>query len=108
MKTQHTKGEWLISPIHPNQIKGNAGTGEIATVSENRIGEWEANAKLIAAAPELLMSLIDFHKQAMAELKKTCKYCEGTGSINHNGSNYQCAHNVSDFAVLAAIEKATK
>lgn len=57
MKTKHTKGEWVISPIHPNQIKGQPGTGEIASVSENRIGEWEANAKLIAAAPELLNAL---------------------------------------------------
>lgn len=42
--------EWLINDLPPNDIDRSS----IALVYRNGIGEEEANARLIAAAPELL------------------------------------------------------
>lgn len=66
MSTTHGPGPWAISPIHTNEIKGTPGDGLIATVCENRHGEWEANANLIAAAPELLEALETYIKRKKA------------------------------------------
>ena len=66
MKAQHTKGKWeagLLSngcnSISVSSWNGNKGLGMICTVgnteiTQRSISENEANAKLIAAAPELL------------------------------------------------------
>lgn len=75
MKTKHTAGPW---EIHGHNIEGKIligkkgekyNTGKIVTIGWNCCGkdseEWKANAKLIAAAPELL--------QMVNELKNSVK-----------------------------------
>lgn len=60
METKHTKGEWEIAHdegigyfiTNPNEW------GRICTIRSVREPNWEANAKIIAAAPELLEALI--------------------------------------------------
>ena len=56
-KTQHTPGPWdLVFRQHHTFVESLAtGCGNVATVSEGRsVAESAANARLIAAAPELL------------------------------------------------------
>ncbi len=50
METKHTKGEWRVDNEYSS---GNRGITRI---------EIEANAKLIAAAPDLLEALIEMNK----------------------------------------------
>jgi hypothetical protein len=53
MNTQHTPGPWRIDPEHPLCIE--SGRGNIALVNLARASE--ADARLIAAAPEMLEAL---------------------------------------------------
>lgn len=54
MKSKHTKGKWQIENDHTGMWVGN-GEQEVATIEKQiKSSEREANAKLIAAAPELL------------------------------------------------------
>lgn len=70
MKTQHTQGEWKkLMTLKVDQpsciIAGNKKIANIINAFENRT-EAEANAKLIAAAPELLkivQRLLDNERQ---------------------------------------------
>jgi hypothetical protein len=69
MSAQHTPGPWVLLGSHESEgfdcywIKGQPSpflrgfTKEIASVSGPQGGEAEANAHLIAAAPELLEAL---------------------------------------------------
>lgn len=62
METKHTKGEWFI------QGKTLIKCGNEQVASANAIlDECESNAKLIAAAPELLEALIDLTNQIKNE-----------------------------------------
>ena len=63
MKTQHTQGPWSNDPTQPT-IWANDGDLKVATVSDlpwvNGKSDWQteqANARLIAAAPDLLAAL---------------------------------------------------
>ena len=58
MKTNHTPGPWTLGnkrPMKPHMIRG--GGEDIAYTIMNQAGEQEANATLIAAAPELLAAV---------------------------------------------------
>lgn len=65
MKTQHTKGEWVIEQHHPSIYVCSGYKGfVIAEVTNQQIShfigndeEAQANAKLIAAAPDMLEAL---------------------------------------------------
>lgn len=66
METKHTKGEWLVEQIHEDEniihiTLGGGYIDEIATLygGGKQLIELRSNAKLIAAAPELLEALID-------------------------------------------------
>jgi hypothetical protein len=104
MNTKHTQGEWVVSSRQPE--KNNSGvygidideffTHGIATVWGNGDGiddEAEANAKLIAAAPELL--------EALKNLLKS-----------HRQLSFDANHNLNDTPIeqmaYLAIKKATK
>jgi len=62
MKKQHTPGPWHINTMETVQATIHAHRGHVATVSRGSMNEVsadeiEANARLIAAAPELLAAL---------------------------------------------------
>jgi hypothetical protein len=57
MTTKHTQGEWIIQG--KTLIKCN---GEQTASVNSMIDEYEANAKLIAAAPDLLNALLAVYK----------------------------------------------
>lgn len=62
----YTPGPWSISPLYPKEIRmlktGLNGfhirIGIVADTDQHSKGEAEANAKLIAAAPDLLDALL--------------------------------------------------
>lgn len=76
---KHTPGPWEISGNSFDVMTSQTGHG-IATVHNwnKKDGENNANARLIAAAPELL----DLAKEALAQLEKM----DFTLSANWNGS----------------------
>ena len=53
MKTQHTKGDWKAEFLHGRTLVTDDHGCQIASINLNQ-PKSEANAKLIAAAPELL------------------------------------------------------
>ena len=61
MKTKHTQGEWeskFSETDNATVIRTKGTKNFIAEVQKGRSEEIEANAKLIAAAPQLLEALI--------------------------------------------------
>lgn len=71
MKTKHTKGEWFscCTKSDPHFLFAKDGNVSICTFTRKQydgieipIEEMQANAKLIAAAPELLEALIEIKK----------------------------------------------
>lgn len=62
MQTQHTPGPWRYcktngSPTHGEHVIAGAKPGYLAEVRDCGSGDVGANARLIAAAPELLAAL---------------------------------------------------
>ena len=64
METKFTQGEWVISKYAETTIESDgrtiASSGSYYDGTEETHNENIANAKLIAAAPELLNALIDY------------------------------------------------
>ncbi len=75
MKTQHTPGPWTYRQAYdngePTAFEVDAGRGNVATVATGAgdVDREEANARLIAAAPDLL-----------AALKQCTHFIENSGS----------------------------
>lgn len=58
MKTKHTKGEWMIDSANLTTVYSDDNGSNVADCNTQRpIEENVCNAKLIAAAPELLEAL---------------------------------------------------
>ncbi len=86
MKAQHTQGPWEMSGP---TLKGDG--YNIGSVNSHRTSEGEANARLISAAPDLLVAL-----EAMVE-----------ASIEMQGTTRKAAeHNARLESARAAIAKA--
>lgn len=93
MKTKHTKGEWIRKEgtiINPNYDHTKGNIHEIAQCytgwdEKNTKEECLANAKLIAAAPELLESLNDmkiFFHSWLQQDENTIGYKAAIKAIN--------------------------
>lgn len=85
-KTLHTPGPWRV--VGPQAVKSP--TGEVATVYPARHSESieeedagrEANARLIAAAPDLLAALRDIIAHERCDCgNTTCWFCRGIAAI---------------------------
>ena len=77
MQAQHTPGPWRYcktngSPTHGEHVIAGAKPGYLAEVRDCGSGDVGANARLIAAAPELLDALV-----AAVELIETISPIEG-------------------------------
>lgn len=64
MQTQHTPGPWRYcktngSPTHGEHVIAGSKPGYLAEVRDCGSGDVGANARLIAAAPELLAALVE-------------------------------------------------
>lgn len=78
MKTEHTPGPWINIPMQ-DTVWAEDGNLQVAKISElpwiNGKSNWVqegANARLIAAAPELLEALKDLAKD-FESLRRSCK-----------------------------------
>ena len=60
--TQHTPGPWVTKG--PHIMEAGPSFNWVASVQVSNMPEWEANARLIAAAPELLEALQDLAEEA--------------------------------------------
>lgn len=58
MSTKHTQGEWVVAGTHKQFVRIKD-VAFICSTEDPRlpVGECQANAKLIASAPELLIAL---------------------------------------------------
>lgn len=63
MGTKHTPGPWVVDPKRSLRVIA-VGDETVASCGASDLirGSWEANAALIAAAPELLEALEDYVK----------------------------------------------
>lgn len=67
MESKHTQGEWKVERIYKNPFSIDT-LYIINTGVPQSIKESEANAKLIAAAPELLEALIEVRQHMTAHI----------------------------------------
>lgn len=78
MKTKHTKGEWGIrfkrrigyNASHTIIYADKEGIAEIICEFDGQNKQIEANAKLIAAAPELLKGLMEIKKSLEGDVSE--------------------------------------
>ena len=98
MKTHHTPGPWVVS-LFPNLVGAIDDGGERETVAETVGPNKEANARLIAAAPELLEALT----KAVAYLQAN----RPAGKISEIFSKLNELENGVIKPARAAIAKAT-
>lgn len=68
MESKHTNGKWEIDPTGENKRAVWVGGSRICVVDEFPHQGSEANAKLIAAAPELLKSLMSIIDELEGEV----------------------------------------
>jgi hypothetical protein len=109
METNHTKGPWELGASKQSVVKADGQNSKvIAAIRTNDYlvnprfeeGEAEANARLIAAAPDLLEALKDFTYRFPKDYKEGIKLTEHTC---FNGYSWQ----IIDKAITA-IQKATQ
>ncbi len=104
METKHTPGPWGYwsgyNAYDRIEAQVTAEGGDIVIASYNHlIAEGEANAKLIAAAPELLAALIESRQVIATALK--------VGAPDWFDSDEKVAQHVTVKKIDAAITKAT-
>ena len=93
--SEHTDGPWIVPDDEPFEIATEelAGIGLVYNEPEELREEYKANARLIAAAPDLLEQLIDM----TARFERCCEY-------NGNATPEMLAESVK--GAKAAIAKA--
>ena len=88
--SKHTQGEWQVHSFGDKenlQTHVHANNVRIAKISQ--IDEAEANARLIAAAPELLEALIEFHNNTKKDsaIYKSSLKCESIEKLINKALN---------------------
>ena len=92
MEAKHTPGPWRVGLLRPGEVTnilvdtiGTTGTYARTTAKVNtETKEGEANARLIAAAPELLKALerwVSIEPQCFCSDIVTCPACEAKTAI---------------------------
>ena len=81
--TNHTKGPWIAQTVREDtgfrmvrtHVLDGASGDIIATIHANGIAEEQANARLIAAAPELLEALVEAEAKLriLSEVAEDCR-----------------------------------
>jgi len=66
METKHTKGEWLTKELAVYNAETGKTIAQVGLWGATREQEAEANAKLIAAAPDLLNALLIIYNEYKA------------------------------------------
>jgi hypothetical protein len=98
MKAKHTPAPWHTGGIYPEDVYANrAGHAIARCVNEQYEGECEANARLIAAAPELL-----------EELEKAMYYMTFDKGSAYISVEYMKKQNEALKRIKALIAKATE
>ena len=85
IESKHTPGPWIVDTDHIIQDGGTSDENTIAIVGDQE--EWKANARLIAAAPDLLEAL----KHARGFIIRYGTIKEGAGFVDspHFNSIYE-------------------
>ena len=94
----HTQGHWYLGKRGGNPaIYGKDGT-EVAEILHGLTPEWRGNARLIAAAPELLAALeslaiglspasVDMQRENLADLCRVCREIAESAISKAKGGN---------------------
>lgn len=105
MKTTHTPGKWYTKKGgHDFHINSESGSGnDIALVRQYKdLSEAEANARLMAAAPELLEALREMEESAVA-------FCdEAYSAPEHKIEAMQARLHNAHLKAIRAINNATQ
>lgn len=110
---QHTQGPWLINvdPRYPSEPCIDAvidGVVWHVALCHNAVGPddgcAEANARLIAAAPELLASLKDALPALRADIEKQLAACAGRPSVDSVTLRTARSRYESALSLLAKID----
>jgi hypothetical protein len=105
----HTEGPWYSGPKHPEcevryvMSDAEGFPVEVATLYYSDGEEQEANARLMAAAPEMLQAL----QVALKALESCTAGDYSTGHVIHQSFD-EAAVTYAENAALAAIAKATE
>jgi len=107
METKHTPGPWKVEEYNSATLRGAIGIFSadstipiVHSPMGESLAEADANARLIAAAPELLAAA----EKASALIKHLIKVCQNNGLTGDSAEDVQC-----DWLqhINAAIAKAT-
>jgi putative SOS response-associated peptidase YedK len=101
MNAQHTPGPWHTAGEQGVQIR--SAKHQIAKVWAMRGNEWKANARLIAAAPDLLAALHRAHT-LLSELN----YSEWIKKTDPASIDIRQRINAAHVVVASSIAKATR
>lgn len=113
---QHTQGPWIVSvdPRYPNEPCIDAvidGVVWHVALCHNAVGpddaSAEANARLIAAAPELLAALKDALPLLRAEVEKQSAASVGRAAVESVKLSTARSRYAAAISVLAKVDDAT-
>lgn len=104
----HTPGPWHVNAYDQNTAIVYAHTGHPTTPIVNIATATDANARLIAAAPDLLKELIAT-RAILDAVESHCKNDAGLRGLDHADEGRQVRHGLQLFLATpsAAIAKAT-
>lgn len=110
MDTKHTPGPWISAEPYPYGVQVSSTNGYVCRVSESgkkSTEEQRANARLIAAAPDLLAALEDAIAKMKQYIPKAAQgYDNGCFKYVGMGEDFDCSCAICK--ARAAIAKATQ